>query len=113
MESNKIVVEFAIVGNVVIGKLDEFPKELRGKGVVVENEFYSIRSVEHSEMTPTALYLSGRSKVGEILFSYTFPNVDEAKEAVKNWKQLIRKYNSRFKTDERSEDSIIEWERVE
>ena len=112
MESNKIVVNLAVVENVVIGKLVEFPKELRGKGVIVENDYYGIRSVEHSEMTPTVLYLSGLSKVGEILFSYTFPNVDAAKEAVKNWKHLIRKYNSQFKTDERS-DSIIEWERVE
>ena len=100
MESNKIIVDFMRVENVLIAKLIEFPKELRGEGVIIENDFYSIRSVAHSEMTPTALYLSGSSKAEEILFSYTFPNVDEAKEAVKNWKQLIRKYNSRLKTDE-------------
>ncbi len=83
MESNKIVVDFTIVGNVVIGKLNDFPEELRGKGVIAENDFYSIRSVDHSEMTPSALYLSGRSKLGEILFAYTFSCVDEAKKLSK------------------------------
>ena len=114
MKIEKIIVDFMRVENVLIAKLIEFPKELRGEGAIEENDFYSIRSVDHSEMTPTVLYLSGRDKVGEILFSYTFPNVDEAKEAVKNWKQLIRKYNSRLKTDEGNKDSTsLAWERAE
>ena len=111
MKIEKIIVTFARVENVVIGKLNEFPIELRGKGVIIDNGAYAIRSVSSSAMTNDILYLSGSCVREENLFAHAFPTTDKAREALKNWKQLIQKYNSRAETDE---DSIsIGWERAE
>ena len=114
MKSNKIVVSFARIDNVVIGKLDEFPRELCGKGVIIGNGEYSIRSVSYSDMTSDILYLSGSFMRKENLLAHAFPTTDKAREALKNWKQLIREYNSRAETVEHDEDTIgIAWERAE
>lgn len=110
----KIIVTFARVDNVVIGKLEDFPRELCGKGVIIDNGAYSIRSVSYSDMTSDILYLSGSFMRKENLFAKAFPSTDKAKEALKNWKQLIQDYNSRPETDELDEDSIsVAWERAE
>ena len=114
MENNKIIVTFARVDNVVIGKLDEFPRELCGKGVIITNGGYSIRSVSYSDMTSDILYLSGSFMRKENLFAHAFPTAYMAREALKNWKQLIREYNSRAETVEHDEDTIsVAWERAE
>lgn len=110
----KIIVTFARVDNVVIGRLEDFPKELCGKGDIIDNGAYAIRSVSYSDMTSDILYLSGSFMRKENLIAHAFPSTDKAKEALKNWKQLIRDYNSRSKINERDEDSInVVWECVE
>lgn len=108
MKSNKIVVDFIRVENILIAKLVEFPRKLRGIGKIIDDGKYSIRSRYCTQITPLTLYLSGTcEECGTV--SYTFKDEIEVKTALEKFKNLIHKYNSCCE----KEDTTIEWERAE
>ena len=108
MESNKIVVDFIRVENVLIAKLIELPRKLWGIGTIIDDGKYSIQSHFHTEITPVALFLGGIREEHDAE-SFTFKNEIEANTALENFKRLIHKYNSCCEND----DTTIAWERAE
>ena len=108
MKSNKIVVDFIRVENVLIAKLIELPIKLWGRGKIIGDGKYSIQSVRYTEITPVTLFLGGnREEHGTA--SFVFVDEIKAKKALENFKHLIHEYNSRCDED----DTTIEWERAE
>lgn len=108
MESNKIVVDFIRVENILIAKLIHLPKKLWGIGRIIDGGKYSIESIRNTEITPVTLYLGGIcEECGTV--SFTFKDEIDAKTSLENFKELIHKYNSCCEKD----DTTIEWERVE
>ena len=59
MESNKIIVHFARIKNVLIADIVNMPKELVGSGKIVDNECYEVASVSYATLTSKVLYLTG------------------------------------------------------
>ena len=108
MKSNKIVVDFIRVDNILIAKLIKFPRKLWGSGKIIGKGKYSIESIAYTEITPVTLYLGGTCEEGGSV-SFTFKNEIEAKTALENFKHLIHKYNSCCEKD----DTTIAWERAE
>ena len=108
MKSNKIVVDFIRVENILIAKLIELPRKLWGIGKIIEDGEYSIRSITYTEITPDILFLGGNREEHDTV-SFAFKDEITAKKALENFKHLIREYNSRHEKDGRT----IEWERAE
>lgn len=108
MGSNKIVVDFIRVENILIAKLIELPRKLQGIGRIIDNGEYSIRSVACTEITPTALFLGGEREEHDAV-PFAFKDEIAAKTALENFKHLIHEYNSRHEKD----GTTIEWERAE
>ena len=108
MGSNKIVVDFIRVENILIAKLIHLPRKLWGKGKIIGKGKYSIESIGYTEMTPVTLYLGGTcEEYGTV--SFTFKDEIDAKTALEKFKELIHKYNSCCEKD----DTTIAWERAE
>lgn len=111
MESNKIVVDFARVKNILIAKIINMPKELVGSGEIVSNEHYEIASVSYALLTSKVLYLTGRLDYNDGYLSYSYDTEREAQEALECYSELISKYNKGVSsTDVRA--SVV-WERAE
>ena len=111
MESNKIVVDFARVKNILIAKIINMPKELVGSGEIVSNEHYEIASVSYALLTSKVLYLTGRLDYNDGYLSYSYDTEREAQEALECYSELISKYNKGVSsTDVRT---TIVWERAE
>ena len=111
MESNKIVVDFTRVKNVLIAKIINMPKELVGSGEIDSNERYEIASVSYALLTSKVLYLTGRLDYNDGYLSYSYDTEREAQEALECYSELISKYNKGVSsTDVRA--SVV-WERAE
>ena len=111
MESNKIIVDFTRVKNVLIAKIINMPKELVGSGEIVSNERYEIASVSYALLTSKVLYLTGRLDYNDGYLSYSYDTQREAQEALECYSELISKYNKGVSsTDARA--SVV-WERAE
>lgn len=111
MESNKIVVDFARVKNILIAKIINMPKELVGSDEIVSNEHYEIASVYNALLTSKVLYLTGRLDYNDGYLSYSYDTEREAQEALECYSELISKYNKGVSsTDVRA--SVV-WERAE
>ena len=111
MESNKIVVDFARVKNILIAKIINMPKELVGSGEIVSNEHYEIASVSYALLTSKVLYLTGRLDYNDGYLSYSYDTEREAQEALECYSELISKYNKGVSsTDVRAS---VAWERAE
>ena len=112
MGSNKIVVHFARIKNVLIADIVNMPKELVGSGEIVSNERYEIASVSYALLTINVLYLTGSLDYNnDCYLSYNYDTEGEAQEALECFSELIIKYNkSILSTGDRAS---VEWERVE
>ena len=111
MESNKIVVHFARIKNVLIADIINMPKELVGSGEIDSNERYEIASVSYALLTSKVLYLTGRLDYNDGYLSYSYDTEREAQEALECYSELISKYNKGVSsTDVRA--SVV-WERAE
>lgn len=108
MKKEKIVVDFMRVGKTLSVKVVKFPGELRGRGVIISDGTYVIKSISYTDICEDVLYLSGVDDNGESIATYSFRNVRTAKKALKRFKHLIIVYNMAFVSDETSV-----WERVE
>ena len=115
MENNKIVVDFMRVENVLIAKLVEFPKDLCGRSIIIENGDYSISSLAYTDISTNCLFLSGVAGREEVLAAHAYKDEIKAKKALENFKLLIRKYNSYYeKADTLMKEGLsIKWERAE
>lgn len=111
MKSNKIIVDFTRVKNVLIAKIINMPNELVGSGKIVSNEHYEIASVSYALLTSKVLYLTGRLDYNDGYLSYSYDTEREAQEALKCYSELISKYNKGVSsTDVRAS---VAWERAE
>ena len=112
MGSNKIVVDFARVKNILIAKIINMPKELVGSGEIVSNEHYEIASVSYALLTSKVLYLTGSLDYNnDCYLSYNYDTQREAQAALECYSELISKYNKGVSsTDVRA--SVV-WERAE
>ena len=115
MESNKIIVDFMRVENVLIAKLVEFPTDLCGRSIIIEDGEYSISSTAYTEISRYCLFLSGVARRKEVLAAHAYKDEVEAKKALEHFKLLIREYNSSDgKSDTPMEEGLsIKWERAE
>ena len=114
MKAKRIVVDFTRIENVLIAKLVEFPEDLRGRSIIIENGSYALSSITYTAISRHCLYLSGVAKRKEILVAYAYADEIEAKKALENFKLLIRKYNSGVDNAEADKkDLLIRWERAE
>ena len=94
MGSNKIVVRFARIKNVLIADIVNMPKELVGSGEIVSNEHYEIASVSYALLTSKVLYLTGSLDYNnDGYLSYNYDTEGEAREALECFSELISKYN--------------------
>lgn len=108
MKKEKIIVDFMRVGKTLVVKVVKFPEELRGRGVIISDGTYVIKSISHTDIYEKFLYLSGVNDNREGIAEYCFKNVRAAKKALKCFKHLIITYNMAFVNDETSA-----WERAE
>ena len=113
MESNKIVVHFARIKNVLIADIVNMPKELVGSGEILSNERYEILSVSYAVLTSKVLYLTGSLDYnnGHYL-SYNYDTEGEAQAALEGYTELIMKYNKSISSTDVNA-GVIKWERVE
>lgn len=113
MESNKIVVDFTRIKNVLIADIVNMPKELVGSGEIVSNERYEIASVSYALLTSKVLYLTGSLDYNnDCYLSYNYDTEVEAQEALECYTELISKYNKRISsTGVRA--GLINWGRAE
>ena len=109
MKSNKIVVHFTRIENVLIAKLVKFPEDLRGRSIIIEGGGYSISSMAYTDISRYCLFLSGMAGRKEVLAAHAYKDEIEAKKALENFKHLIHKYNSCCEKD----DTTIAWERAQ
>ena len=99
MESNKIVVHFARIKNVLIADIVNMPKELVGSGEIVSNERYEIASVSYALLTSNVLYLTGSLDYNnDYYLSYSYDTEGEAQAALEGYSELISKYNKSTST---------------
>lgn len=113
MESNKIIVNFARVKNILIADIVNMPKELVNSGTIISNERYSVVSVSYAEIKGKTLYLTGSHDYRTDNYSsYSYNTEDEAQAALEGFSALITEYNKRIKT---SNDCTcaINWRRAE
>ena len=111
MESNKIVVDFARIKNVLIADIINMPKELVGSGEIVSNERYEIASLSYALLTSKVLYLIDRLDYNAGYLSYSYDTEREAQEALECYSELISKYNKDVSsTDVRAS---VAWVRAE
>ena len=113
MESNKIIVDFMRVENVLIAKIINMPNELVGSGKIVGNGRYEIASVYYAMITSKVLYLTGSLDYNnDCYLSYNYDTQREAQAALECYSELISKYNKSISsTDINAGD--IKWERAE
>ena len=113
MESNKIVVHFARIKNVLIADIVNMPKELVGSGEIVSNERYEIASVSYAVLTSKVLYLTGSlDDNNDYYLSYNYDTEGEAQAALECFSELIIKYNKSISsTGVRA--GVINWRRAE
>ena len=113
MESNKIVVHFARIKNVLIADIINMPKELVGSGEILSNERYEIASVSYAVLTSKVLYLTGSLDYNNGCYlSYNYDTEGEAQAALEGYTELIMKYNKSISsTDVNAGD--INWRRAE
>lgn len=113
MESNKIIVNFARVKNVLIADIVNTPKELVGKGEIVGNERYKVSSAYVAALTNGTLYLTGSSDDNSgYCLSYNYGTEGEAQAALECYSELINKYNKGISsTGVRA--GVLNWRRAE
>ena len=113
MESNKIVVDFARIKNVLIADIVNMPKELVGSGEIISNERYEIASVSYAMLESKVLYLTGSLDYNnDYYLSYNYDTEGEAQAALDGYMELITKYNkSIYSTNVNA--GVINWRRAE
>lgn len=113
MESNKIVVHFARIKNVLIADIVNMPKELVGSGKIVGNERYEVASVSYAALTSKVLYLTGSLDYNNGYYlSYNYDTEGEAQAALECYSELISKYNKSISaTGVRA--GVLNWRRAE
>ena len=113
MGSNKIVVHFARIKNVLIADIVNMPKELVGSGEIVSNERYEIASVSYALLTSEVLYLTGSLDYNNGYYlSYNYDTEGEAQAALEGYTELIMKYNKSISSTGVNA-GVIKWERAE
>ena len=112
MKSNKIVVDFARVKNVLIADIINMPKELVGSGEIVSNGHYEIASVSYALLTSKVLYLTGRLDYNDGCLSYSYDTEREAQEALEGYTELIMEYNKSISSTNVNA-GVINWRRAE
>ena len=113
MESNKIVVEFARIKNVLIADIVNMPKELVGSGEILSNERYKIASVSCAVLTSKVLYLTGSLDYNNGYYlSYNYDTEGEAQAALEGYTELIMKYNKSISSTNVNAGGI-NWRRAE
>ena len=112
MESNKIVVDFARVKNILIAKIINMPKELVGSGEILSNECYEIASVSYAVLTSKVLYLTGRLDYNDGYLSYSYDTEGEAQAALEGYTELIMEYNKSISSTNVNA-GVINWRRAE
>lgn len=93
MESNKIIVDFARVKNILLAEIINTPTPLKGTGTIIANEGYKISSVHYAMLTGKTLYLTGLSDDSTRPMSYDYATDEEAQRALDKFSELIRQYN--------------------
>lgn len=96
MESNKIIVDFTRVKNVLIAEIIEFPSSLRGAGTIIESEKYKLASACYTMLCSKTLFLTGcLDKRATRVMSYDYGTDEEAQAALESFSELIAAYNRR------------------
>ena len=113
MKSNKIVVHFARIKNVLIADIVSMPKELVGSGEIISNERYEIASVSYALLTSKVLYLTGSLDYNNGYYlSYNYDTEGEAQAALEGYTELIMKYNKSISSTNVNA-GVINWRRAE
>ena len=113
MESNKIVVHFARIKNVLIADIVNMPKKLVGSGEIISNERYEIASVSYAVLTSKVLYLTGSLDYNNGYYlSYNYDTEGEAQAALESYTELIMKYNKSISSTGVNA-GVINWRRAE
>ena len=113
MKSEKIVVDFTRIENIVIANVVNTPADIIGKGMIIENERFVIESIHFRDLNNITLFLHGSKDVDDDqlhLVAHTYKNAKEAKDAIEGFKNLITEFNSK-----RGENAVtnLKWERAE
>lgn len=111
MNNDKIIVDFMQIENVVIANVVNTPADIIGEGTIIEDEWFTIKSVNYRELNARALYLHGAMDNEKSRFaSHAYEDDKEAKNAIEAFKSLIAIYNSQ--RGKRALEKIA-WERAE
>lgn len=111
MNNNKIIVDFIQIENVVIVNVINTPPDIIGGGVVIEDEWLAIKSVNYRDLNSVSLYLHGKTDNDQPrLAAHAYENAKDAKDAIEGFKNLIAIYNSQLSN---RTDATFVWERAE
>nr|DAF33052.1 MAG TPA: hypothetical protein [Caudoviricetes sp.] len=113
MNSNKIIVHFARVKNVLIADIVNMPKVLIGSGKIIGDERYEIASASYAALTCKVLYLTGNLDNNEGYYlSYSYGTEGEAQAALECFSELIKHYNN-VKAEVNIRAGVLNWRRAE
>lgn len=91
----EIKVEFHRFDNFVFGRVVSMPEELRGVGKIISNDSYSIYSYDYPASNNKTVALRGCEKDRDnYYFGHNYETLTEAKLAISNFENLIRKWNA-------------------
>lgn len=115
MNTNKIIVDFGRIENILIARVVNTPEGIIDKGTIETGGEFSIRSFKYCDLCENMLYLHGTEDYGKpprfICFQYD--TADEAEKAINAYSYLITRFNSNYEGDNPIEKLNIELERVE
>lgn len=115
MNSNKIIVDFGRIENIVIARVVNTPNGIIGKGTIERGGEFSLRSFKFCDLCENILYLHGEEDYGKPsrFICYQYDTIEEAEKAINAYSYLITRFNSNYEGDNPIENLNIELERVE
>ncbi len=96
MNSNRIIVRFWQIDQVVLAKVEAFPDALRGEGLIGKKDVagYFLSSRESPGLLETNLTLQGTYRERDnVLAIHVYGNSEEAELAIASFSNLIEEWN--------------------
>ena len=96
-------VEFCLYENILCGRILQQDHRLIEKvnkyDILEDNMFYRLCIYSKPELYKDMLYLRGKEEEANDAFCYGYDNKQDAKTALKNFKELIKQVNNKYADD--------------
>lgn len=107
----RLVVQFARIGNVLAAKVLDQPDDLRGADIIEDHETYAVASTVHPDIFDNVLLIRGTSaEYDDEVGVYKYTNEDEAKKALQAFSEIIESINrKRIKKQTEAVETVTVW----